>query len=138
MSLIKRIEEMKNGPRMLASARFRRQVLQTLDRALEDSGMSQTDLANKLELSRSAVSQVFNGDGNLRAETISDYLFELGMHAELFIVPNKTSETFHQYHGTKEMNVAPINRFTLKEAPEIVKLQDLDFSNASLTKQGVA
>lgn len=138
MNLIKRIEEMKHGKRMLASSRFRRQVLQALDQALEQSGMTQTDLAKKLELSRSAVSQVFNGDGNLRAETISDYLFELGVHAEFLLIPHAIPETHPEYKATKELTAVSVKSFTHESIVILENTRSLKMFDTSSTGQTVA
>ena len=89
MNLTEYVKQIPDGQRMLASSRFRREVLIMLDDALEKSGLSQSELALRLGLTRSAVSQVFSGDGNLRAETISDYLFAMGFQVEMKLVSKR-------------------------------------------------
>lgn len=106
MDLMKFVEGMPDGKRMLASSRFRRQVLIALDQALDQSGLSQSDLAQKLGLTRSAVSQVFNGDGNLRAGTISDYLFEMGVRAEIILTPIISNEVMKTYQYSQSSSSA--------------------------------
>ena len=78
MSLRTIIESMHGGTAALASARLRRKVLHALDEGMEASGISQAELARRLGRSRSAVSQVLTGDGNLRIETLAEYLQAMG------------------------------------------------------------
>lgn len=85
--LYERIAGEPDGLRSLASARLRRRVLVLLHRALERSGLNQSDLAKKLGYRRSAVNQVFRGDGNVRIETLAEYLHELGYEADIHLVP---------------------------------------------------
>lgn len=106
MDLMKYVEDMPDGQRMLASSRFRRQVLIALDQALDLSGLNQAELAQKLGLTRSAVSQVFNGDGNLQAGTISDYLFEMGAHAEIILSPIASNEIKKTYQYSQSSSSA--------------------------------
>jgi transcriptional regulator with XRE-family HTH domain len=85
--LYESIASTPDGLRSLASARLRRRVLILLHRALNRSGLSQRDLAKKLGYRRSAVNQVFRGDGNVRIETLAEYLHELGYELDLNLVP---------------------------------------------------
>jgi transcriptional regulator with XRE-family HTH domain len=78
MSLRKIVESMHGGTAALESARLRRRVLRALDEGMESSGISQAELARRLGRSRSAVSQVLTGDGNLRVETLAEYLEAMG------------------------------------------------------------
>ena len=78
MNLIESIAEIPDGQRMLASSRFRRDILVMLDDAIEESGLSLLEIAQRLGINQSQVSELLSGDGNLRAETISDYLFAMG------------------------------------------------------------
>lgn len=95
ISLYDRIAGEPNGRRRLASARLRRRVLVLLHEALGNSELNQSDLAKKLGIRRSAVNQVFRGDGNVRIDTFADYLHELGLEAEIKLVPaGKARQTF--------------------------------------------
>lgn len=76
-----------SGRKAMASARLRREVLVALDAALKDSGLSQSALAKRMGKTRSAVSQVFGGDGNIRVETLAEYLFAMGKELELEALP---------------------------------------------------
>jgi transcriptional regulator with XRE-family HTH domain len=81
--LYERFAGQPGGSRLLAGARLRRRVIVVLHQALEMSHLSQSDLAKKLGIRRSAVNQVFRGDGNVRMETLAEYLHELGFEALL-------------------------------------------------------
>lgn len=67
------------GARALSAARLRYQVLKLLYQSLEASGLNQSDLARRLGVRKSAVSQVFRGDGNLRVSTLAEYLHEMNV-----------------------------------------------------------
>ncbi|MEU7883483.1 helix-turn-helix domain-containing protein [Microbispora bryophytorum] len=84
--LYEKIAAQPNGLRDLASARLRRRALVLLHRALEMSGLNQSDLAKKLGVRRSAVNQVLRGDGNLRLETLAEYLHEMGFELDVNLV----------------------------------------------------
>lgn len=87
MSLYDRVLSRTDGGRTLAVARLKRTVLSTLHRAFGISGIeSQSDLARRLRVRRSAVNQVFNGDGNLRISTLAEYLYEMGCELEVRLV----------------------------------------------------
>jgi len=75
------------GRRRLAAARLRREVLVVLESALAESGMTQSGLASALGRTRSAVSQVLGGDGNIRVSTLAEYLQAMGQELILVRVP---------------------------------------------------
>ena len=84
MSLYDLTAERPGGARAIAAARLRRRVLGILHTALSVSEVdSQNALARKLGIRKSAVSQVFRGDGNLRVNTLAEYLHELGFEVDL-------------------------------------------------------
>src|SRR6266487_4389419 len=87
MSLYESFAARPGGGRALAKARLQRTVLRILDRALTLSSVeSQSALAERLQIRKSAVSQVLRGDGNVRISTLADYLYELGFEANLELV----------------------------------------------------
>jgi transcriptional regulator with XRE-family HTH domain len=67
----------------IAGARLRAKVLALLKAALEESGLKAKDLADRLGVRKSAVSQVLNGNGNMRLNTLADYLLELGFELDV-------------------------------------------------------
>src|SRR5262245_19347399 len=82
-----RVAGKRGGEKALAAARLRREVLVVLHHAFEASGLrTQTEIARRLGVRRSAVSQVFKGDGNLRINTLAEYLFTLGFEIDLNLV----------------------------------------------------
>jgi len=87
MSLYERVSRLPDGGRALAVARLQRTVLQALDKALTLSRInSQSDLARRLRIRKSAVNQVLRGDGNVKIRTLAEYLYELGFEADLNLV----------------------------------------------------
>ncbi|WP_192757237.1 helix-turn-helix domain-containing protein [Actinomadura algeriensis] len=70
----------------MAASRLRRRVLVLLHKALDLSDLSQADLAKRLGRRRSAVNQVFRGDGNVRIETLAEYLHEMGYELDMRLV----------------------------------------------------
>lgn len=80
-----------DGRRRLARARLRHRVLEVLHESLERSKMSKADVSRSLGIRKSAVSQIFGGDGNLRVNTIADYLDAMGAELEVRVVPASAS-----------------------------------------------
>jgi transcriptional regulator with XRE-family HTH domain len=88
MSLYDRVESKPGGKAALAAARLRREVLVALHEAFAASNVhTQSEVAERLHVRKSAVSQVFRGDGNLRINTLADYLFALGFELDVKLVP---------------------------------------------------
>lgn len=85
-SFYDRVSALPNGGAALASARLRRRVLRLLHEGLQSSGLTQAELARRVGVRRSAANQVLRGDGNVRMDTLSDYLFALGLEADLVTV----------------------------------------------------
>jgi transcriptional regulator with XRE-family HTH domain len=75
----------------LASARLCYQLLGVLHAALGKSGMTQTNLAAQLKIRKSAVSQTFNGSGNVQPATLAMYLCAMGFELEIRVVPLGTA-----------------------------------------------
>ncbi len=87
MSLYDRVEGKKGGKAALAAARLRREVLVALHEAFAASEVdTQSEVAERLKVRRSAVSQVFRGDGNLRINTLAEYLSALGFELDIKLV----------------------------------------------------
>ncbi|MFK0192442.1 helix-turn-helix domain-containing protein [Kitasatospora sp. NPDC090308] len=82
-SLYDRLEASEEGSRALAAARLRYEVLAQIHDALAETGVTQAELARRLDIRRSAVNQTFNGDGNVRVSTLAEYLHALGWELKL-------------------------------------------------------
>ncbi|MFE6893599.1 helix-turn-helix domain-containing protein [Streptomyces sp. NPDC057694] len=82
-NLYERLAATEDGARALASARLRYEALAVIHESLEDSGATQTELARRLGIRKSAVNQVVHGDGNMRVSTLAEYLHALGFELSL-------------------------------------------------------
>jgi transcriptional regulator with XRE-family HTH domain len=86
-SLYDRIARTEGGSRQLAAARLRHEVLKLVHRAQRASGLNQVQLAKRLGVRKSAVNQVLRGDGNLRINTLAEYLHATGFEMTVELVP---------------------------------------------------
>ncbi|MCX5209832.1 helix-turn-helix domain-containing protein [Kitasatospora sp. NBC_00240] len=85
-TLYERFARTDDGPRFLAVARLKREVLRALNVALRESGVSQNELAARLKIRKSGVSQALRGDGNLQVKTVAEYLEALGFELDVRLV----------------------------------------------------
>ena len=77
-TLIELEESSAEGQREMSAARLNLRVVTLLNHAFESSGASQKELADRIGVGESRVSQILNGDGNLRVSTFARYLRALG------------------------------------------------------------
>jgi transcriptional regulator with XRE-family HTH domain len=61
--------------------------MRLLEQALDASGLEQKALAEKLGVTQGRVSQVFNGDGNMRIAAVARYLRALGYDTRISATP---------------------------------------------------
>lgn len=85
-TIYERFARSDGGPRHLAVARLKREILRALNVALRKSEITQSELASRLKVRKSAVSQVLHGDGNLRIKTLAEYLEALGYELDVRLV----------------------------------------------------
>lgn len=86
-TLIEQEEATETGAQGLAAADLAAQVMRILEQALDASGLDQKALAEKLGVTQGRVSQVLNGDGNLRVAAVARYLRALGYETHLSATP---------------------------------------------------
>lgn len=87
LSLIDELEQDPKSAGELAAAQISSRVHQILRMAFEASSLTQRDLAEILGVGESRVSQVLNGDGNVRVTALARYLRALGFVPEISAVP---------------------------------------------------
>ena len=86
-TLIEAEEATETGAQGLAAADLAAQVMRILEQALDASGLDQKALAERLGVTQGRVSQVLNGDGNLRVAAVARYLRALGYETHLSATP---------------------------------------------------
>lgn len=75
------------GAQGLAAADLAAQTMRLLHQALEASDVDQKTLAEKLGVTQGRVSQVINGDGNMKVAAVARYLRALGYETRLSATP---------------------------------------------------
>ncbi|MBF7732543.1 helix-turn-helix transcriptional regulator [Rhodococcus sp. (in: high G+C Gram-positive bacteria)] len=86
-SLIEEYEATDAGSQGLAAADLAAQVVRLLSAAIEISPLDQRRLAEKIGVTEQRVSQVVNGDGNLRIAALARYLRALGYETAISATP---------------------------------------------------
>jgi transcriptional regulator with XRE-family HTH domain len=86
-SVAQRFASFPRGAQELSAARLARDAVAALEKAFTARGCKQKELASDLGLTEGAVSQVLNGDGNVRIATLGRYLRALGYEARLHLDP---------------------------------------------------
>jgi transcriptional regulator with XRE-family HTH domain len=78
-----------------------------ISRAMEQQGVSKSDLAKRLGKSKAFVTQVLGGQSNMTLRTLSDLASALGYDVELGAVNLQTAQTVHVGHwnGPTKLNV---------------------------------
>ncbi len=87
MTLIDEVEATDAGAQGMAAANLAGQVMRLLHEALDASDLDQKALAEKVGVSQGRVSQVLNGDGNLRVAAVARYLRAMGYDAQVAATP---------------------------------------------------
>lgn len=75
------------GAQGLAAADLAGQVMRLFHQALDASALDQKALAEKLSVTQGRVSQVLNGDGNMKIAAVARYLRALGYETQLTASP---------------------------------------------------
>lgn len=86
-SFLRELELSQQGTRELAASQLTNDALVLLQTALSSTGVTQKQLAEKLGIGESRVSQVVNGDGNVKLTTFARYLRALGYSVTLEVQP---------------------------------------------------
>lgn len=87
VSFFEDVELSPAGSRELAASQLTNDALVLLQTALSRTGVTQKQLAEKLGIGESRVSQVVNGDGNVKLTTFARYLRALGYSVTLEVQP---------------------------------------------------
>lgn len=87
LTLIDEEQSTDAGAQGLAAADLAGQVMRLLHQALDVSDMDQKALAEKLGVTQGRVSQVLNGDGNMKIAAVARYLRALGYETRLSATP---------------------------------------------------
>jgi len=86
-SLVEERDSTREGRLAMAGARAAVSTVTLINQALDTSGLNRAELAAILEVTPGRVSQVLNGDGNLRVSTIARFLRAAGYRLKLTAEP---------------------------------------------------
>lgn len=98
MTLSNLLSSTPEGRRAQAAAKLRGDVLEMLHDALETAGLTRVALAQKMGRGKSAVTNALTGDGNLRVNTIAEYLDAMDMDVEIRATPRAAAPVATEAH----------------------------------------
>lgn len=110
---------------MSSAARLRARVLAILHGALDVSSVDQATIARTLGVRKSAVGAVFHGNGNVRIDTLAEYLAAMGFEADITAVPlGEIDSARHERRAPKHvgLTLADADRANLVHLPENYEL----------------
>lgn len=87
MSLVEIRESTPAGQQGMAAARLALRVRGLMQSALKVSGLSQKELAQRMQLGESRVSQILNGDGNIQISTLARVFRAIGYKIDFVAEP---------------------------------------------------
>lgn len=91
LSLFEDVGLSPHGSRELAASQLTNDALVSLQTALDVRGITQKQLAEILGVGESRVSQVVNGDGNVKLTTFARYMRALGYSVTVDVKPIDSS-----------------------------------------------
>lgn len=90
-TLIEIEERSAEGAREMAAARLNLRAVTLINSALTTCGISQKELADRVGVGESRVSQILHSDGNIKISTLARYLRAMGYSATIEAVPVDSS-----------------------------------------------
>jgi antitoxin component HigA of HigAB toxin-antitoxin module len=91
-TLAQELEQDPSQRSELSAARAAVDTVALLNRAFSQSGLKAKDLSNRLGITEGRVSQVLNGDGNLRIATVARFLDAMGYRFSVCAVSRLNGE----------------------------------------------
>ena len=112
--------QLKISPKAMKSARFISRLQKAIQRALAESGMSQQDVATKLEIDRSVVNKRLNGKANLTARSIAEFAYAFDKEVYVGLVDKLPASGQNWTASAATVSVIPQSRnakFSTNGAP---------------------
>ncbi|MFS0700282.1 helix-turn-helix domain-containing protein [Cellulomonas sp. 179-A 4D5 NHS] len=110
-TLVQERESTPEGRMAMAGARAAVGAVTLINRALDVSRLSQTELSRILDVTPGRVSQVVNGDGNLRVSTLARFLRAAGYTLKLTAEPAEPGVTPLPEPGSRRAKSRPAPRY---------------------------
>ena len=110
-TLVEARESTPEGRLAMAGARAAVGTVTLINQALEASGLNQAELATLLDVTPGRVSQVVNGDGNLRVSTIARFLRAAGYRLKLTAEPAEAGVAPLREPGSRRQQPRPAMRY---------------------------
>ena len=110
------------------------QLREAYARRHEEGGLTQTDIANKLDVNRAAIHNRLNGKGNMTIETIANMVWALGHDIDVKIIDPEIRTTANFFISTEEEEI--------QETPAFVSASDeerdrFEFESLCLLMKGI-